>query len=123
RATAGAPVWAVKVADPWEVAGVNSNSELAALEREFQRREAARLLESGVTLADPARLDVRGTLECGRDVTIDVNCVFEGRVALGDGVRIGPNCVLRNVSVAAGSEVHAFSQLEDAEVGSRCRIR
>ena len=121
-AAAGATVSAVKVSDPWEVAGVNSKGELAALEREWQRREAARLLESGVTLADPARLDVRGTLECGRDVSIDVNCVFEGRVALGDGVRIGPNCVLRNVSVAAGSEVHAFSQLEDAEVGSRCRI-
>ncbi len=121
-AAAGTTVSAVKVSDPWEVAGVNSKAELAALERELQRREAARLLAAGVTLADPARLDVRGTLECGRDVSIDVNCVFEGRVALGDGVHIGPNCVLRNVSVAAGSEVHAFSQLEDAEVGSRCRV-
>jgi bifunctional UDP-N-acetylglucosamine pyrophosphorylase/glucosamine-1-phosphate N-acetyltransferase len=73
-----------------------------------------------VTLADPARIDVRGTFECGRDVSIDVNCVFEGRVVLGDQVRIGPNCLLRNVTIAAGTEVRAFSHLEDAEVGGRC---
>ncbi|HVL36490.1 MAG TPA: DapH/DapD/GlmU-related protein, partial [Burkholderiales bacterium] len=70
----------------------------------------------------PARLDVRGTLECGRDVAIDVGCVFEGRVSLADGVRIGPHCVLRNVSVGPGSEVLAFSQLEDSQVGARCRL-
>jgi len=116
------PVIAVKVDDRWEVAGVNSKQELAALERVVQAREAARLLEGGVTLADPARIDVRGKVECGRDVSIDVNCVLEGRVSLGDNVRVGPNCLLRNVSIAAGSEVHAFSHLEDAEVGARCRI-
>jgi len=116
------PVTAVQVADPWEVAGVNSKQELAALERVVQAREAARLLEAGVTLADPARIDVRGSVECGRDVSIDVNCVLEGRVSLGDNVRVGPNCLLRNVSIAAGSEVHAFSHLEEAEVGARCRI-
>jgi bifunctional UDP-N-acetylglucosamine pyrophosphorylase/glucosamine-1-phosphate N-acetyltransferase len=116
------PVTAVQVADPWEVAGVNSKQELAVLERVVQAREAARLLEAGVTLADPARIDVRGSVECGRDVSIDVNCVFEGRVLLGDNVRVGPNCLLRNVSIAAGSEVHAFSHLEEAEVGARCRI-
>jgi bifunctional UDP-N-acetylglucosamine pyrophosphorylase/glucosamine-1-phosphate N-acetyltransferase len=86
----------------------------------LQHREAARLLEAGVTLGDPARIDVRGPLECGRDVTIDVNCVFEGKVRLGDGVRIGPNCVLRNVSIAEGTEVRAFSHLDEAEVGARC---
>jgi len=75
-----------------------------------------------VTLADPARLDVRGSLECGQDVTVDVNCVFEGEVRLGDRVRIGPNCVLRNVTLAADTEVLAFSLLDDAEVGARCRI-
>jgi bifunctional UDP-N-acetylglucosamine pyrophosphorylase/glucosamine-1-phosphate N-acetyltransferase len=75
-----------------------------------------------VTLADPARIDVRGELICGADVVIDVNCVFEGRVTLGDGVRVGPNCVLRNVSVGAKSEVLAFSHLEDSEVGERCRL-
>jgi bifunctional UDP-N-acetylglucosamine pyrophosphorylase/glucosamine-1-phosphate N-acetyltransferase len=118
----GVGVAAVKARDWAEVAGVNSKRELAALERELQRREAERLLDAGVTLADPARLDVRGSLECGRDVTVDVNCLFEGAVRLGDRVRIGPNCVLRNVTVAADSEVLAFSLLDDAEVGARCRI-
>ncbi len=121
-ATDGVEVGAVKAQDWWEVSGVNSKRELAALERAFQHRQAGRLLDSGVSLADPARLEVRGELRCGRDVSIDVNCVFEGRVTLGDGVSIGPNCVLRNVTVAAGSEVHDFSLLEDAEVGARCRI-
>src|SRR5262245_31749114 len=116
------PVEAVKVEDPWEVSGVNSKQELAALERVAQARQAARLLDAGVTLADPARIDVRGTLECGRDVAIDVNCVFEGRVKLGDGVRIGANCVVRNVTVGAGSEVRPFSHLDDAEIGARCLI-
>ena len=118
----GLPVSAVKVDDAWEVAGVNSKRELALLERKHQEKTAERLLEAGVTLADPARIDVRGELSCGKDVAIDVNCVFEGRVVLGDGVRIGPNCVLKNVSVAAQSEVHAFSHLEDSEVGLRCRL-
>jgi bifunctional UDP-N-acetylglucosamine pyrophosphorylase/glucosamine-1-phosphate N-acetyltransferase len=116
------PVVAVKVDDPREVEGVNSRHDLAMLERVFQAREAARLLEAGVTLADPARVDVRGALECGRDVSIDVNCVFEGKVLLGDRVRIGPNCVLRNVSIGAGTEVFAFSHLDNAEVGGNCRL-
>jgi bifunctional UDP-N-acetylglucosamine pyrophosphorylase/glucosamine-1-phosphate N-acetyltransferase len=75
-----------------------------------------------VTLADPARIDVRGALECGRDVSIDVNCVFEGQVSIGDDVRVGPNCVLKNVSIGAGTDVLAFSHLEDAQVGERCRV-
>jgi bifunctional UDP-N-acetylglucosamine pyrophosphorylase/glucosamine-1-phosphate N-acetyltransferase len=104
------------------VAGVNSRRELAQLERQYQKMQAERLLEAGVTLADPARIDVRGELVCGEDVVIDVNCVFEGGVSLGDSVRIGPNCVLRNVSVAAGTEILAFSHLEDSEVGARCRL-
>jgi bifunctional UDP-N-acetylglucosamine pyrophosphorylase/glucosamine-1-phosphate N-acetyltransferase len=118
----GVRVAAVKVDDPVEVAGVNSKAELAALERVFQRGQALRLMDAGVSLADPARIDVRGELDCKRDVTIDVNCVFEGRVRLGEGVRIGPNCVLRNVSVGAGSEVLAFSHLDESEVGERCRV-
>ena len=118
----GLPVRAVKVEEAWEVAGVNSKRELAQLERYCQKKEAERLLDGGVTLADPARIDVRGELTCGADVVIDVNCVFEGRVTLGAGVRVGPNCVLRNVSVGADSEVLAFSHLEDSEVGARCRL-
>jgi len=118
----GVPVHAVKIADPDEVAGVNSKRELAALERAYQRRQAAKLLDAGVTLADPARIDIRGSLECGRDVVIDVNCVFEGKVSLADGVRVGPNCVLRNVQVGAATEVFAFSHLEDSEVGAKCRL-
>lgn len=118
----GVRVTAVKVDDPLEVAGVNSKAELAALERAYQQREARRLMDEGVSLADPMRIDVRGTLECGRDVTIDVNCVFEGRVRLGDGVRIGPNCVLRNVTLGTATEVLPFSHLDDSEVGARCRV-
>jgi bifunctional UDP-N-acetylglucosamine pyrophosphorylase / glucosamine-1-phosphate N-acetyltransferase len=117
----GVPVTAVK-ADWHEVAGVNSRHELAQLERAYQATQAARLLEAGVALADPARVDIRGVIECGRDVSIDVNCVFEGRIALGDGVRIGPNCVLRDTEVAAGTEILAFSMLESARVGERCRV-
>src|SRR5262245_54605175 len=117
-AAAGAPVSAVKATDRWEVAGVNSREELALLERANQNAQARRLLEAGVTLADLWRVDVRGELACGREVSIDVNCVFEGRVSLGDRVRIGPNCVLKNVAVAADTEVRAFSFLEDAQVGA-----
>jgi bifunctional UDP-N-acetylglucosamine pyrophosphorylase/glucosamine-1-phosphate N-acetyltransferase len=118
----GVPVRAVKVDQAWEVAGVNSKRELAELERRYQRMQAERLLADAVTLADPARIDVRGELSCGTDVSIDVNCVFEGNVTLADGVRIGPNCLLRNVRVGAGTEVLAFSHLEDSEIGARCRL-
>jgi bifunctional UDP-N-acetylglucosamine pyrophosphorylase/glucosamine-1-phosphate N-acetyltransferase len=121
-AASGAPVSAVKATDAQEVAGVNSREELAILERAYQNANSRKLLASGVALADLWRTDVRGDLTCGQDVSIDVNCLFEGKVKLGDGVRIGPNCVLRNVTIAAGTEVLAFSLLEDAEVGSGCRI-
>ena len=112
----------VKAIDPREVSGVNSREELAILERAYQNARAKKLLASGVALADLWRVDVRGDLACGQDVAIDVNCVFEGRVKLGDRVKIGPNCVLRNVSVAADTAVLAFSLLEDAEIGAGCRI-
>ncbi|HET7362864.1 MAG TPA: bifunctional UDP-N-acetylglucosamine diphosphorylase/glucosamine-1-phosphate N-acetyltransferase GlmU [Burkholderiales bacterium] len=118
----GVAVNAVKVEGAIEVAGVNSKRELALLERELQRRHAERLLEAGVTLADPARIDVRGTLECAADVTIDVNCVFEGRVTLGERVRVGANCVLRNVTVGANTELLPFCHLEDSQIGARCRL-
>jgi bifunctional UDP-N-acetylglucosamine pyrophosphorylase/glucosamine-1-phosphate N-acetyltransferase len=121
-AAAGAPVRAVKATDPREVAGVNSREELAILERAYQNGQAKKLLAAGVALADLWRVDVRGDLACGRDVSIDVNCVFEGSVKLGERVKIGPNCVLKNVSVGAGTEVLAFSLLEDAEIGTACRV-
>jgi bifunctional UDP-N-acetylglucosamine pyrophosphorylase/glucosamine-1-phosphate N-acetyltransferase len=106
----------------WETLGVNSKAQLAELERTFQRGAAAALMDGGTTLADPARIDVRGRLECGRDVAIDVNCVFEGEVALGDGVVVGPNCLLRNVRIGAGTRIEAFCHLEEADVGRSCRI-
>ena len=106
----------------WEVLGVNSKAQLAELERIHQNEIAQALLDAGVTLLDPARLDVRGTLTCGRDVTIDVNCVFEGRVDLGDGVLVGANCVLRNVTVAAGTRIDAFTLIDDAVIGEVNRL-
>jgi len=118
----GVPVRAVQPDDTWETLGVNSKADLAALERVLQRETAARLMDEGVTLADPHRLDVRGELACGRDVAIDVNCIFEGRVELGDGVQVGAHCVLRNVRVAAGTRVEPFCHIVDAEIGRNCRI-
>jgi bifunctional UDP-N-acetylglucosamine pyrophosphorylase / glucosamine-1-phosphate N-acetyltransferase len=105
-----------------ETLGVNSRSQLAQLERLYQHRHAEALLERGVTLADPARIDIRGELACGADVFIDVGCVFEGRVVLGDGVRIGPNNVLRDCSIGAATEVLGFCYLESATIGARARI-
>lgn len=101
----------------WEVLGVNSKVQLAQLERIAQRRSAEQLMEQGVRLADPARLDVRGELLCGRDVFIDVNCVFEGRVVLDEAVEVGPNCFLKNASIGAGTRLAAFTHVEDAVVG------
>jgi bifunctional UDP-N-acetylglucosamine pyrophosphorylase / glucosamine-1-phosphate N-acetyltransferase len=108
----GVAVVAHKISDPLQVAGVNSPLQLAELERACQRRIAIELMEQGVRLADPARLDVRGSLKCGQDVSIDVNCVFEGQVTLAEGVRIGANCVISNASIGAGAVIHAFSHIE-----------
>jgi bifunctional UDP-N-acetylglucosamine pyrophosphorylase/glucosamine-1-phosphate N-acetyltransferase len=113
----GVPVVAVAAPDETEVLGVNSPHQLADLERRHQKRVADALMDAGVRLADPARLDVRGTLACGRDVEIDVGCVFEGTVTLGDGVRVGAHCVLRDATVAAGAVIHPFTHVEGAEVG------
>ena len=106
----------------WEVLGVNSKAQLVALERVHQHRIAEQLLEAGVTLFDAARIDIRGSLTCGRDVQIDVNCVFEGRVELGDKVQVGANCVLRNVQVAAGTRIDAFTLIDDAQIGEDARL-
>ncbi|MGH8788001.1 MAG: bifunctional UDP-N-acetylglucosamine diphosphorylase/glucosamine-1-phosphate N-acetyltransferase GlmU [Cupriavidus necator] len=106
----------------WETLGVNSKLQLAEVERIHQGNQARRLLEAGVTLLDPARIDVRGELSCGRDVTIDVGCVFEGRVHLEDGVRIGAHCVIRNSTIGAGAQVHPFCHIDEARVGPAGRI-
>ncbi|HXN16268.1 MAG TPA: bifunctional UDP-N-acetylglucosamine diphosphorylase/glucosamine-1-phosphate N-acetyltransferase GlmU [Usitatibacter sp.] len=109
-------------ATAYECLGVNSKLDLATLERVYQMKQAEKLLQSGVTLADPARIDLRGELTCGRDVFIDVNCIFEGRVELGDGVRIGANCILRDVIVGGQTEIKPFSMLEETSVGKNARI-
>ena len=102
----------------WEILGVNSKVQLAELERRYQANSAQQLLEQGVTLYDPARIDVRGSLSCGRDVVIDVNCVFEGQVELADGVSVGANCVLKDVRVGPGTQIAAFSHIVEAELGA-----
>ena len=105
-----------------ETLGVNNKTQLAELERIYQRNIARSLTDAGVTVIDPARLDVRGSLECGRDVEIDINCVFEGTVVLGDGVRIGANCIVRDATLGAGTRVAPFSQIEDTITGEACII-
>ena len=118
----GVRVSTVQAPEPWETLGVNTKGQLAELERIYQRQIAHRLLSEGVTLADPARIDVRGSISAGAEVSIDVNCVFEGRVAIGDDVEVGANCVLRNVSIGAGSKLMPFCHIEDAVIGANCRI-
>ncbi|MFK7892004.1 MAG: bifunctional UDP-N-acetylglucosamine diphosphorylase/glucosamine-1-phosphate N-acetyltransferase GlmU [Granulosicoccus sp.] len=118
----GLAVEAVHPTDPWEVDGVNSRSQLAALERLLQAHLAEQLMSTGVTLADPARFDVRGTLKAGTDVTIDVNCVFEGECKLGNNVSIGPNCLISGSSIADNTQILANCVLQDAVVGEQSVI-
>jgi bifunctional UDP-N-acetylglucosamine pyrophosphorylase/glucosamine-1-phosphate N-acetyltransferase len=129
----GCTVQAHCISDAWQVEGVNNPVQLASLECAYQHRQAQRLMLDGVRLADPARFDLRGSLICGQDVEIDVNCVFEGVVHLGDGVRIGPNCVIANAIIGAGTFVQAFSHIDgeqqgvtvgqDARIGPFARLR
>lgn len=118
----GVPVASAQPAAVWETLGVNSKVQLAELERIHQRNIANRLLEQGVTLLDPARFDVRGTLTCGRDVTIDVGCIFEGTVALADGVAVGAHCVIKNAVIAGGAQIKPFCHIEDATIGAQSII-
>lgn len=108
--------------DTWEIDGVNSKAQLAALERIHQRNLAQALLDAGVTLADPARIDIRGSLKCGRDVFIDVNTIFEGEVEIGDGTHISANCVIRNTKIGANAVIHPFTLTEDASIGDESLI-
>lgn len=116
------PVQPLAVRDSYLAAGVNNKTQLAELERIYQHQQANYLLQQGVTLRDPARFDVRGSLKVGQDVMIDVNCLFEGNNELGDNVQIGANCVLKNVKIASGSHIAPFSHLEDCQIGANTRI-
>lgn len=120
--TAGLRIETRQPASPQEVEGINSRSQLAVMERWYQRQQAETLMGEGVTLLDPARIDVRGKLTTGQDVTIDVNVVFEGDVQLGSNVSIGPNCVISNSTVGDGVVIHANSVLEDAQVQQQATI-
>ena len=116
------PVAAVHPGGEWETMGINSKVQLAQLERTHQANVAHALLEQGVTLADPARIDVRGMLTCGKDVFIDINCVFEGNVTLADNVSVGAGCVLKNATIANDTQIAPYSVLEDSIVGADCRV-
>ena len=118
----GVPVQSAQPGAIRETLGVNSKVQLAELERLFQRALAEGLLEQGVTLADPARFDVRGSLHCGRDVSIDVGCVFEGTVTLADNVVIGAHCVIRNAQIAAGAQIKPFCHIDGASVGTEAVV-
>jgi bifunctional UDP-N-acetylglucosamine pyrophosphorylase/glucosamine-1-phosphate N-acetyltransferase len=113
----GLPVVASMAPDETEVLGVNSPAQLADLERRLQRRHADALMDAGVRLADPARIDIRGTLRCGRDVSIDVGCVFEGEVVLGDEVSIGAHCVMRDMRIDAGAVIQPFTHAVESHIG------
>ncbi|MDE0480131.1 MAG: bifunctional UDP-N-acetylglucosamine diphosphorylase/glucosamine-1-phosphate N-acetyltransferase GlmU, partial [Gammaproteobacteria bacterium] len=116
------PVRARKISYGMEAQGVNDQAQLAALERHYQMGKAEQLMAAGARLQDPARVDIRGSLTTGQDVEIDVNVVFEGEVSLGDGVKIGPNCVIRDAGIAAGTRVLSGTSVEGAVIGADCNI-
>lgn len=118
----GVPIRTAQSDDEFETIGVNSRDQLASLERVHQLNIANQLMDAGVSLADPARIDVRGTLECGTDVFIDVGCVFEGCVTLAAGTKIGPYCVIRNSAIGKNVSIHAFSHIDGAKVGNQSLI-
>lgn len=118
----GQSVAAQPAPDSSEVMGINDRVQLAHAESIFRARMTQSLMLQGVSLLDPERIDVRGSLRCDRDVIIDVNCVFEGEVILGEGVYIGPNCVLRNCQIAAQTKIHAMSHIEDTVIGESCSV-
>jgi bifunctional UDP-N-acetylglucosamine pyrophosphorylase/glucosamine-1-phosphate N-acetyltransferase len=113
----GVEVVAHTISDALQVAGINSPLQLAELERAHQLRQAHAYMAQGVRLMDPARFDVRGQLHCGQDVEIDVNCIFDGLVTLGEGVSIGANCVIANCSIAAGAVIHPFTHIDGEKTG------
>jgi bifunctional UDP-N-acetylglucosamine pyrophosphorylase/glucosamine-1-phosphate N-acetyltransferase len=118
----GVAVHTVQPAQRWEVEGINNRLQLATLERIWQQTNANKLMEQGVTLADPARLDVRGNLTCGRDVEIDVGCIFEGEVSLGDRVRVGAYSIIRSAMIGQETQIAPYSHIDQSEVGANCHI-
>lgn len=118
----GVAVAAIPVAEADEVAGVNDRYQLALLERALQARQAKQLLQAGLSLADPARFDLRGELQHGRDCSIDINVILSGRVVLGDRVRIGPNCVIRDAEIGDDTVIEPNSVVEEARIGAGCRV-
>ena len=118
----GVAVLTVQPAQEWEIHGINNKAQLAVLERTWQQVEAKKLLAQGVTLADPARIDVRGKLTCGRDAEIDVGCIFEGDVSLGYNVRVGAYSIIKNSNIAQGTQILAYSHIDSSEVGANCHI-
>ena len=118
----GVIVQPLAAASEEEVAGVNDRQQLAMLERAYQRRMARELMLAGLTLVDPARFDLRGSLRHGRDSVIDINVIIEGHVVLGNKVRVGANCILRNARIADGAVIHENSVIEDADVGPACSV-
>ncbi|OGT13679.1 MAG: UDP-N-acetylglucosamine diphosphorylase/glucosamine-1-phosphate N-acetyltransferase [Gallionellales bacterium RIFOXYB12_FULL_54_9] len=118
----GVMIHTAQPACEWEIHGINNKSQLAVLERTWQQVQATALLAQGVTLADPARIDVRGNLQCAPDVEIDVGCIFEGNVKLGSNVQIGAYCVIKNASIAEGTQIAAFSHIDSSELGENCHI-
>ncbi len=118
----GVKVTAVMADSATEVMGINDKQQLAVAERAYQARAAGELMKNGVTLIDPARVDVRGNLKCGTDVSIDINTVFAGDVTLGNHVSIGPNCVISDCVIGDGSVIEANSVLQQAEVGENCNV-
>ncbi len=119
---AGFKITAAQASCEAEVSGINNKLQLATLEREFQLKQAEALMLEGATLADPSRIDIRGSLSIGRDVEIDVNCVFIGDVTLGDGVKISSNCVIENSSIGSNTVIKANSVLENSSTGESCDI-
>jgi bifunctional UDP-N-acetylglucosamine pyrophosphorylase/glucosamine-1-phosphate N-acetyltransferase len=105
-----------------EVLGINDRSQLAGLERYYQRSRAEQLMRGGVTIADPARLDIRGEVDIGLDVSLDVNVILEGKVVIAEGTSIGPNCLIKNAEIGAGSQILANTVIEQASIGAGCRI-
>ncbi|MDP2761845.1 MAG: bifunctional UDP-N-acetylglucosamine diphosphorylase/glucosamine-1-phosphate N-acetyltransferase GlmU [Sideroxyarcus sp.] len=118
----GVAVHTVQPAQRWEVEGINNKLQLATQERVWQQTNASKLMKQGVTLADPARLDVRGNLICGRDVEIDVGCIFEGEVSLGDRVRVGAYSIIRSATIGTATQIAPYSHIDQSEVGANCHI-